>query len=352
MSYENIQLVAGGSLFEGWERVSVRAGVNEAVRSFDIEVSEVSAAFGLSPFSVWNFPPNTPITLLASGTLMVTGYVDDYNPSGDAESHKVQVTGRGRGMDYVDCGCVHPTGRFENKTVDKIGQELDKFGVGVSIDVAPGPPVPWFQIRQGSTPHAEMMRLLAQRRMTMKGEADGSITITRGGQKRHAGGLIQGDNIKAMSATLSARERFSDYIVKGQSSLGTTRAQLRPRGEARDPNVPRYRPKVIIDQAETDPRRIQERADWEALRAAGFSAKAQITTVGFRDRAGSLWEPGHLVFVMSGWLKLEQDMLIESVQFQQDDQAGTTAQLALVDPKAYAAGGSSRSGSGDVWSMP
>ena len=351
MSFENITVAAGASMTGGWKSVSVTSALNEAARSFTIEVTEVSPLVG-SAFALWPFPPGTPVTVLASGSLLVTGYVNAYNPSGDANSHTVSISGRGRGQDYADCSCIHPTGRFDNKKVEAIAQELDVFGVGILAEWDTGKPVPWFQIRQGASPHQELLRLCRQRKLTMKGTAAGQIAITKGSTGNHAGGLVQGVNITHMGANITDNERFSEYTVKGQSSLGHTDKVLRPKGKATDGGVMRYRPKIIVDQADTDEERATTRALWEAKRAAGFSVRADITVPSFRDMGGALWEPGWTVFVEAPWLKLAQAMLIERVEFRQDVQRGTQARLSLVDPKAYdgsAAGGGS---SGGEWSVP
>ena len=347
---ETITVSAASGMFGGWKAVAVTAALNEAARSFDIEVTETGGIFG-DVFALWPFPPGTPVSVLASGSLLVTGYVDTYAPSGDANAHQVRISGRAKGQDYADCSCQHPTGRFDNKKIEEIAAELDVYGVGVSAEVDTGKPVEWFHIRQGETPHGEMLRLARQRKLTLKGRADGSIVFTKGGVNRHAGGLVQGQNIEKMSATLSSAERFSDYKAIGQSSHGTTDKHLKPKGEARDGGVSRYRNRIIVDQADTTEEKLKARAQWEAKRAAGFSVKAQITTPSFRDAAGQLWEPGWTVFVAAPWLKIEQDMLVESVTFSQDGQAGTQAALSLVDPRAYdgeATGGSS----GEMWRMP
>lgn len=334
----------------GWTSVSVTAALNEAARAFTISVTETGGVFG-DIFAQWPFPPGTPVTVLATGSLLVTGYVNTYAPSGDANSHQVQIAGRGKGQDYADCSCKHPTGRFDNKKVQQIGQELDAYGVGVVAEVDTGKPVEWFHIRQGATPHAELLRLCRQRKLTLKGRATGEIAITKGGINRHAGGLIQGYNIERMSATLSDTERFSDYKAVGQSSHGHTNKHLKPKGEAKDGGVSRYRNRIIVDQADTTEEKLKSRAEWEAKRAAGFSVKASISVPSFRDEVGTLWEPGWTVFVHAPWLKIEQDMLIEQVEFRQDNSGGTMATLSLVDPKAYdgnAAGGRS----GSMWSIP
>lgn len=350
MTGEIVTVSAASGLFGGWKSVSVTAALNEAARSFDIEVTETGGLFG-DVFALWPFPPGTPVSVLATGSLLVTGYVNTYAPSGDANSHQVRISGRAKGQDYADCSCEHPTGRFDNRKIEEIARDLDIYGVGIEADVDTGKPVEWFHLRQGETPHGEMLRLARQRKLTIKGRANGAIVFTRGGVNRHAGGLAQGVNIEKMSATLSDAERFSEYKAIGQSSHGTTDKHLKPKGVATDSGVTRRRNRTIIDQADTTEEKLKARAEWEAKRAAGFSVKAQISTPSFRDAGGALWEPGWTVFVHAPWLKIEQDMLIESVTFRQDGQGGTQADLSLVDPRAYdgqTAGGNS----GSMWSAP
>lgn len=352
MSFETIFIGAGGLRSSGTLEVTVRAAINEAARSFTIVATEPGGFGSGSIFSAWPYPPFTPVSIVCSSGLLCLGAVDDYSPQGDARNHTVTVAGRGRGADFVDCSAVHPTGRFDNKKVEEIAQELDKFGVGIMAEVDTSPVVKKFQINQGDTCHDNILNLCQQRNLTMKGKADGSIALTRGATGRHGGGLIQGKNIERMAATLSGRDRFSDHTVKGQSVNGTKEAQLRAKGEAKDGGVPRYRPNILIDQEETTPELCKQRAQWEALRSAGFSTKATITVPGFTDDGGALWEPGWLVYTQAPWLKISGDMLIESVEFRQDNGGGTLSTLNLVDPRAYAGKTSKGASNGPEWSMP
>ncbi len=71
-------------------------------------------------------------------------------------------------------------------------------------------------------------------------------------------------------------------------------------------------------------------------RRAGTTA--QITVKGWRDAAGKLWQPGWLIPVHVADLGLAQEMMIESVSYEQQDAGtgdGTVARLSLVDPRAY-----------------
>lgn len=345
LNVEQVTVQAGGQTYDEWEDVSINYALNEAARSFTLRGTERPGQF--------RFPPGTPIKILANGTLILDGYVNKYNPAGDATGHTVTIAGRSKSQDFIDSSAQHDTGYWENKTPDQIGQDLDKFGVGIKAEV-PLEPVPYWQLYQGESPHRTVDRALRHQACTQKGNADGSISITNASvAKSHSGSLSEGINILQYSGDLSDDKKHSDYQVKGQGRTGHGESSLRPHGEAKDSGVKRYRPKILVHEADTDPKRAQKRADHEKNRSAGLSIKATITTQGWRDDGGTIWETNYLIFVNSPLLlKLVQPMLIESVKLDQGGR-GSTATLSLVDPKAYEGKGggstSKDSGTDSAW---
>jgi prophage tail gpP-like protein len=359
MAIEQVVVMAGGTAYSGWLSVAITAQWSKSHRSFDIQVTEVGG-FGGSIMDSWPLLPGTPVTVLASGSLLIKGFVVDYAPQGDANSHTVTIRGEGDSRGYADCSCYHPTGQFEQKSILKIAQDLGgPFGVKVSAAQSAAREaaeiVPWFQIRRGSSPWAEMMRLLPQRGMVMCGQADGSIALMRCEKQVHAGGLIQGVNIQSMSALWRDKELYDKYGVTGQASTGVEDDDLQVDGEADGPgSLGQWRYAERVDQAETDKGRAKTHAKWWSLRAAGFSRQAEIVVPGFRDEGGRLWEPGWKVAVVAPWLKLEQHMMIEKVVFVQNSSEGTISRLSLVDPRAggdSGGGGSMPNLSGGGWNV-
>ncbi|MDX2265450.1 MAG: hypothetical protein NW215_10820 [Hyphomicrobiales bacterium] len=329
LNVEVVTVVAGGSRYTGWTKVDINYAIKEAARSFSLETTERPGEF--------NFLPGTPITIFANASLVLTGYVNGYHPQGDANSHTITIKGRSKSQDVVDSSATHDTGHFEKKDAAEIGAELDKFGVGIRAKVKL-PKIRYWQIAPGESVFATLERALRPAGVTMMGAADGGIDITDASvAQRHAGGLIEGVNIKEYSGDLTDQNRHSDYSIKGQARSGAGAAALRVKEDCKDGGVKRYRPKTIIHEGDCDSERAKKRGEHERNRRAGLSIKCEITTQGWRDDGGLLWEPNRLIYVHSPiLLKISQDMLIEKVSLSQDSGgSGSLAKLSLVDPRAY-----------------
>lgn len=343
MGTEIVTILAGGMEYSAWEKVKITAAINEACRSFSIETSE--------RIGEWAFPPGTPITLLATGSLLLTGYVNNYRSSGGATAHNVHISGRSKGQDYVDCSATHKTGFGKDKTPGEFARELDHYGVGINEKIKLQK-IPEQRIKQGEPCFNCTERYLRPQGGTMMGEPDGSISITNASvAKRAAGALVEGRNIKQWSVSFSDQSRFSEYTVKGQNRHGTGDENLRIKEQERDGGVKRYRSRLIVNETDTDKSRARERAKHEKESCAGNGTRGKVTVQGWRDDAGMLWAPNTIVFVHSPVLMhLVQDMLIERVEFSQDDKgSGTEAELSLVDPRAYRGKGQSGKGSDPAW---
>lgn len=328
MSEEFITVIANGQVFDGFQQVRVSAAINEAAREFQIETTEHPGEF--------KFPPGTPIEIRSNGDLLVKGYVNAYQTSGDAKAHQISIRGRGKGQDFVDSSAEHDTGHFENMDPGAIARALDKYGIGINVRV-PLERLPYWQIAQGETAFQSVERALRGEGATMMGEPDGSISITNASvAEPNWGMLMEGVNIKSWQVSLTDGSKHSKYIVKGQRRRGTGSASLRVRGESSDSTVRRHRARVIVSESDTDTGKAKRRAKHEKERAAGKSIKASVQIQGFRDNRGELYAPNRTVYVYSPILMhLVRNMLIERVEFSQHRNSGSLTQLTLVDPRAY-----------------
>jgi prophage tail gpP-like protein len=151
----------------------------------------------------------------------------------------------------------------------------------------------------------------------------------------HRGGVIWGRNIKSASSELTERGRYSAVKVRGQTTVGSGKQQLRAQTTARDSSVTRERPLVVIHEGETTLDRLQTRAEWQAKRGAGEASTATVTVFGWRDAEGRIWNRNWLVYVQDEWIAIDGMMIIKTVSLSQDGLSeGTTATLTLSDPRA------------------
>lgn len=337
---ELVVVIAGGVPYAGWEKVQISASMRQECREFMLQTTERSTPF----ISEFNFPPGTPIQIIANGALMVDGYVNRYCPQGDSKSHYVTIHGRSAAQDIVDCAAVHSPAYWENKTPDQIGQELDHFGVGITAKI-PLRPIPYHQLYQGEAVQETLERALRDQKATMMGVERGIEITNATAAGRHAGGLIHGHNIRNFRGSLTDDRQFSETVVKGQRREGTEDTDLQIEEKALNARVKRYRPKLIVQETDSNPKRARDRAEHESNRAAGFSIAATIVTQGWRDDGGVVWRPNNLVFVSSPPLKIMGDMLIEAVTWKQDE-GGSDSEIHVVNAKAYEGDGGSNQSSG------
>ncbi|PPQ42171.1 phage baseplate assembly protein [Rhodopseudomonas palustris] len=346
MGPEVTTIVVGGTRWSAFEKINVHAAFNEAARSFSFEVAAEMGASATNRL----FIKGTPVKIYANADLLLDGQVDKRQAQfdGDPPKASITVTGRSKSADLIDGSAEHETGSIKNKTPDQIGNEVckkyaAKFRTDQQLDK-----VEKYQVTPGESVFRCVEKLARQQGMTLAGRPDGDVDITKAGSKRHAGGLIEGFNIKGGSADHDGSNQHSEYIVRGQRPSGHGEDNLEVEAREKDETVKRHRPVVIVQDEDTDKKRAKKRAKNRKERAAGDALKATIRVQGFRDEAGTVWTPGWLIWTESPFLDIAQDMLIESVDFDQDD-GGSIATLGLTDPRSYGGEDSKGNKSGEEW---
>jgi prophage tail gpP-like protein len=335
--------------YTAFEDVSVRVAFNEAARSFS---AKLAAELGASATSRV-FDVGTEVTITFNGETVLTGYVDAKEPHIAAKEAYITISGRSKSADLIDSSGKHKTGYFENKDPVEIGKAISE-GIEAQFETDQQlEKIEQYKLQQGESCFRCVEKLARQQGLTIFGTAEGNAKLTKAGSKRQGGSLIEGVNIKSGTAHHNGANRHSSIIVRGQRPFGHGDENLQIEAKEQDGAVKRYRPLIIVQDEDTDKKRATKRAKNRKNRAAGNALKATIVVQGFHDDGGQLWEAGNLVWTESPFLDLAQDMLIESIDFNQSD-GGSIATLNLVDPRAHGGGGSEGSGnkSGSEWSFP
>lgn len=344
MSDEIFTVLVNGQRYTAFESVEVQASVNEAARSFSLQVAAEVGGPAIGAM----FAAGTPVQIFANDDQLFDGYIDRRRPRLTATSADVTISGRAKGQDAVDCSVIHPTGNFQNLKPHEVLRQLDQFGIGFSAAVSLDA-VPRIQVTQGETLHQLGARLARQQNVNLVGQADGSIKLWNASvAKRLATPLIEGQNIKMIEADHNWSGRHSHHHVRGQRAHGVATGDLQVEATATDESVTRYRPHVIVQSEDTDKARAIGRATTKRDRTIGRSLSATTEIQGVRGDDGVLFNAGFIVYVESPFAEITQDMLIEHIAWRQSS-AGTLTRLGLVDPAAHGGKSPKFSKSGPGW---
>lgn len=306
------------------KEITIKLSAEDAVRTASADLVPVGDTVAVVPDA------ETEIT--ASGDLLLTGYVRDVEPEHDGESRSLSISIVSRTVDAVECSADHKTGEIMGKSLPDIARELDDNGIGIEDD-GDLPVEPRHKLRVGESLFHSIERRARGRGVLIYDTPKGKLKLTTKPEGTHAGGLIFGVNIKKASSHLTGRHRYSEVKVRGQSTDGVDKQQLRAEAKARDKGVSRRRVLILRHEGETTTDRMKKRAGWHAKRGAGNGTTASITVSGWRDASGRIWSPNWLVQVVDLWIGIDGLMLIKSVTLKQGDD-GTTATLELCDPRA------------------
>jgi prophage tail gpP-like protein len=335
MADDRVELLVDGKLYAGWKQASVTRAMDAASGAFNLAVSDRWAPNS----QPWAIEPGNECEVRVGGEVVISGYVDLVRPSFDAESHSIQVQGRDKSGDLVDCSAVHDPDEWTSISLLQLANKLGApFGISATAETDIGKPLDLVKLQHGETVLEAINRHAKMRKVLVMPDAKGGILLTRTGARRASVELIQGRNILRADGTLDWSERYSQYIVKGQANFseetdGETESHVS--ASVKDAGVSRYRPLLITNEGECNNATAGDRATWEANTRLGKSARASVTVQGWRQAdGGELWQPNMLVRISASWLSLVGEMLIRQVTFDKDSR-GTTTRLDLVSPQAY-----------------
>jgi prophage tail gpP-like protein len=323
-----------GRRYEGWTSLRTVRSIESATGEFVLELA--TREFTDAPR--WPLRTGDACSIELDGETVISGYIDGVDPQFDADGYSITVSGRDRAADLVDCSAVHKPGSWSNQRIEAIAAELAKpFGITVTAKADTGEKVKRFALQQGETVYAAIDRLARYRALLAVSNSSGDIELIRPGGDAIVARLVEGQNILGGRASHDSKDRFSQYIVKGQAS-GDDRvngkAAAAVKGEASDPGVARYRPLILIGEDQSTTAGVRNRAAFEATSRAAKAQRATVPVAGWRREDGQLWTPNVRVSLTSPFLLIDGTMLVSEVAFVKDDR-GTVTELTVTLPDAY-----------------
>jgi prophage tail gpP-like protein len=276
--------------------------------------------------------------LRIGGEIVISGHIDEIERSLDAGEHGVAVTGRDATADLVDCAALNQPGEWKNRDAAAIAKDIcAPFGVGVETagGARIGAAFETFTLQKGETAGAAIQRLCAARGLLAYSDGRGILLLGPGKPGRIAERLVEGVNIKKITAKQSRLNRWRDYTVFAQSGQwGDAESNAGTQGRAHDAAMRRYRPTARLADDLADGITAADQAGWDAMIAKAKATAITVTIAGWRH-AGGVWRPNHLVEVSAKSVQAAGDYLISAVDLTLDDKGGIIAQLTLTGPGAF-----------------
>ncbi|MGO4379747.1 phage baseplate assembly protein [Pseudoduganella sp. RAF53_2] len=331
---DDLTLVVRGQRLSGWDTIRVTAGMERCPNDFDLTLTERYP--GAADFAVF---PGDPCEVYLGPDPVIKGYIDRFDPAIGPEEHSIQVSGRGRCADLVDCAAEWPGGQISSASALSIAQKLcEPYGLSASCATDPGQPIPQLILNSGETAFEVIERVCRFAALLAYEGPDGNLVLSRVGTDKTASGFKEGVNVERAAIAYTADQQFSEYLVVRMAmdvlqDLGDGGNVV---AKVVNPNVKRHRRRIIVAEGgDAGSQVAEQRAVWEANRRFGRSAQLRLSTDGWRDSAGLLYWPNKLVDLELPTLKATgKTWLISEVTFRRD-MRGTGADLVIMHPDAF-----------------
>lgn len=325
-----VTLKVDGMEYRGWLEVRIARGVDRAAADFTLSVTR----------QYWTIRPGSACEVWIGQDKLITGWVDEVTHSHDGSDRRIDVRGRSRTADLIDCSAVNKPGQWSNQSLQRIADDLaGPYGVPVLVSGG-GVVIPDHQLQQGESVMESLNRLCAMRGLVATDDAEGRLRLHQPGANLRAAQLLAAKgsgNVLKASAKFSQRDRFHTYIVKGQQAgfeIEDSRQIAQPTGKAVDPGIRSTRTLIVMAESQADGARCTERAQWEAASRAGRSVEINLTVQGWRQQNGTLWPVNGIVPYRDDIMGFSTDLLIAEASFTKG-KGGTLTEMRLAPPEAY-----------------
>lgn len=321
-----VKLVVAGKAFAGWKEVEIEQGLDALAGGFRLAFTE---RFPGDP-ARWQIETGDACEVWIGDDQVMTAWIDRREASVDDARHLLEISGRERTCDLLDCSATHKPGSWTNRRLEQIAADLARpFGIKVTAVAPTGAPFPRFALQPGESVFEAIERMARQRGVLPVTSVTGDLEFRRPGAIQAGYRLALGENIESIVHINDISDRFSEYLLKGDAADGS-----RPKATAPDPAVRRYRPLLIVNDDDSTTAVLADRAKWEATVRAGKAQTVAVMAGGWRTAGGDLYRPDRLAPVSAPLLGLDATLLVASVRYEAGER-GSRCRLTLAPREAY-----------------
>ena len=169
-----VALEIGGLGYTGWTEIVIERSIDAMVGGFDLTLS----AKEKTGAEDWPIEDGAACRVLLGGEVLITGYVDVAARFIGPDNRGLQVRGRDKAADLVDCSAIHTPGSWSGQKLEAIARALaEPFGVPVEIVGDTGAAFGKFALQQGETVFSAIDRMARYRGLVAWSAGDGTLRV-------------------------------------------------------------------------------------------------------------------------------------------------------------------------------
>lgn len=327
---DDVVVEVNGAALTGWKKVDITRRIDAASGSFSLAIQHIEP---------WPIRAGHEVRILIGGTLAMTGYVDDITAAIEKDSTTLEVSGRDRTEDLVDCAVPEDASELRGVTLEELALRVgEPLSVDVITRLAEDLPFELFRFNAGESCWSAIERACRLRGVLAFADQNGRLVLAFPATAMADTGIVYGTP-QLLSANLrwTHADRYRLYVVTGQrpgsdDAWGAAVAEVR--GEAQDLSVERPRTLVKVAEGIVDQASADQYAQWLATVRAARSSTCTLKLLGWRQTArGRLWSVNELVRVtIPRWRLNGELLLVNAVRFSYPPRTTT---LELVRRDAY-----------------
>lgn len=329
-----VTLKVDGRIYGGWKSVNVRRSLDYAVDTFSLGVTDRWAGETASrPIRM-----GSPCEVWIGTDKVITGYVDDVNHRYGANERSIDIEGRSKVADLVDCALAttEQQYQFNEQSFVAIARRVAKhFKISVVDEVKAYKPARRKNMEAGQRVFEFLEELSREEAVLLVSNQDGDLVITRASNEKLTAAIELGSNVLAAEARFSLRDRFSQYRYLSQgigSNERSGESSAHIAGQTED-LVGRFRPTVAVAEDASTLEAARKRAEWQRNVNYGRSMQATYTVAGW-SHADGLWQPNRMVRVIDSWIGIDVSWLISTVRFVLDER-GQRTEITVMPREAF-----------------
>lgn len=333
---DRVTLAINGKLYNYWLDESVCAGISRFARDFKMSVTREWPE-GLGELK--SIREGDKVEVRIGDDLVATCNVDATPISYDESSITIDIDGRSKTADLVDCSATNKPAQWKGATIATIIKALSaEYGIDVVVDFDDKEIIKEFQFERGDSPFDAIDKLRKQRNLIICDDAEGRVVIAKIGQYKADDKLELGKNIKRASCPKDFKDVFNEYIVIGQKSGDGKSNAKEHNSETKETDTVFKRKRVLYikQSGNADMRACMDRAKYERQSRFAKAHEVTLTVRGWRQTSGELWKPNMIVQYVDPVLGLEREMLIVECEYRVSS-SGTETVMKIGLPDGYSA---------------